>query len=258
MCHTKMGGRTLVDVILCDNRGEDLTILGEMIGEIWKNRVRIRECYNYFELQTLLFDEIGRKIDILFMNVKIGNNIGIDVAKQIQSIYPDIQIVFISESADYARLIFQADPSYFLLKPIKQEEIMEALKRLITQQKTKKQKVFMLETKKGIYSLLIESIRYIESEKRVIRFFLTEERVESEYGKMNEIEEKLPYQFLRCHQSYIVNMNKIKFFSGKEIVLDNNVTLPISRPKYKQVKDKLMQYLSNDQVQNNIDFHENF
>lgn len=248
----------MVDVILCDNRGEDLTILGEMISEILKNRVRIRECYNYFALQILLLNEIGKKVDILFMNVKIGNDIGIDVAKQIQSFNPDIQIVFISECADYARLIFQANPSYFLLKPIKQEEIMEALKHLITKQKMKKHKVFIFETKKGIYSFPIESIRYIESEKRVVRFFLTEDRVESEYGKMNEIEEKLPYQFLRCHQRYIVNMDKIQFFSGKKIVLDNNLTLPISRPKYKQVKDKLMHYLSNEQERNNIDFLKNY
>ena len=73
---------------------------------------------------------------------------------------------------------------------------------------------------------------------------MDEQRCESGYGKLDEIQEKLPEQFIRCHQSYIVNIEKIQFLSGKEIILDDDTVIPVSRNKYKDTKDKILYYFS--------------
>ena len=236
----------MLSIIICDNEDKELTELELMTLNIFENCVHIQKCNNYFKLQTLLFDEIREKVDIVLMNIKIGKEMGINLANQIQRIFPYVQIAFISDSPEYAKDIFKANPAYFLLKPVNKNDLQEAMNRMISQLNIKKHRIFIFETKREIFPLLIENIRYVESEKRVVHFHMLENRVESGYGKIDEIEERLPIQFLRCHQSYIVNMNYIFSFSANSIVLDNEMTIPISRAKFKNVKNILFNYMESE------------
>ena len=238
----------MLKIVICDNDDKELKELELMMLNIFDNYVHIQKCNNYFKLQTLLFDEIREKVDIVLMNIKIGKDMGIDLANHIQKVFPYIQIAFISDLPEYAKDIFKASPAYFLLKPVRIGDLQEAMNRMIVRLNIKKHRVFIFETKREIFTLLVENICYIESEKRVVHFHMTENRVESGYGKMDEIEERLPDQFLRCHQSYIVNINYIFSFSRNCIVLDNEKIIPISRSKYKIVKNTLLNYLADEHV----------
>jgi DNA-binding LytR/AlgR family response regulator len=53
----------------------------------------------------------------------------------------------------------------------------------------------------------------------------------------------LPCNFVRSHKSYIVNLDKVKTFNKKEITLKNDIVIPISRLKYNEIKNKIMNYI---------------
>ena len=56
--------------------------------------------------------------------------------------------------------------------------------------------------------------------------------------KISEIEELLPSEyFVRCHRSYIVNVKYIKSILKNHVLLEDGVEIPISRGKYKEIKD---------------------
>ena len=42
-----------------------------------------------------------------------------------------------------------------------------------------------------------------------------------------------PYDFVRCHQGFIINMSKIKEINKADVVLSNDVVIPIGR-KYRE------------------------
>ena len=241
----KFGGRTtLVEIIICTENVEENNTLSGMIKERYLNRVHITYCTNYFALRTHVVDELRGRVDIIFMDFNIAENSGVDAAYAIQKIYPNIQITFISDNAEDVTNIFKANPSYFLVRPVREDGICESMIRMMEHITLRKRKTLLIETKKGIYSLMIKNICYIESEKRLIKYHMDEQRCESGYGKLDEIQEKLPEQFIRCHQSYIVNIEKIQFLSGKEIILDDDTVIPVSRNKYKDTKDKILYYFS--------------
>ena len=52
--------------------------------------------------------------------------------------------------------------------------------------------------------------------------------------------------FLLCHNSYIVNMNKIKGIKDLEFIMDNGDLVPISKRMLKEVKDEYINYLVGD------------
>lgn len=239
----------MINIAICDADEKDGDSLAAMTNEIFQNHVHIHQSSNFFMLKTVLCDELKGRINILIMNIKLGDIQGIYLADQIQTSYPGILIAFISDTPEVARYIFRANPSYFLVKPVHIDELSEAMDCMMKQLKKQTRNTFIFETKRGVCPILVDSIKYIESDRRFVKFWLNDNRVESGYGKLDVIQEKLPRQFVRCHQSYIANMNKILYFTPTSIVFEDETAIPISRPKYKSVREIMMDYLDCDYEQ---------
>ncbi len=56
--------------------------------------------------------------------------------------------------------------------------------------------------------------------------------------------EKLDFtRFARCHNSYIVNLTKVRELSDKKFVCENGKNVPISKTYYVDVREKFLSYL---------------
>ena len=88
----------------------------------------------------------------------------------------------------------------------------------------------------------MNNIKYIESNKRIA--IIHEVDIKRKiYAKLNELEEILPRQFVRCHQSYIINLEKVRELNAHEFVLNTGERIPVSQLKYKETKNSFLQYL---------------
>ena len=54
--------------------------------------------------------------------------------------------------------------------------------------------------------------------------------------------EKLDPRFARCHNSYIVNLTKVRELSDKKFVCENGKNVPISKTYYVDVREKFLSY----------------
>lgn len=88
----------------------------------------------------------------------------------------------------------------------------------------------------------INEIRFIESNKRIV-YIHTESGREQCYTSLNALETRLPENFLRCHKSFLVNMEKIKSFSRTGIILYSGEEISISRTKISESKRKYFTYI---------------
>ena len=52
----------------------------------------------------------------------------------------------------------------------------------------------------------------------------------------------MPFSFLRCHQSYVVNIAKIKKITYKALELYDGRLVPVSRTYYKKAKQEILDY----------------
>ena len=55
--------------------------------------------------------------------------------------------------------------------------------------------------------------------------------------------EQLPGTFIRCHQSYAVNMTRVDALRDREIVLKDGSVIPVSRRMEKEVQGRLLAFL---------------
>ncbi|WP_397362010.1 LytR/AlgR family response regulator transcription factor [Olleya sp. R77988] len=83
----------------------------------------------------------------------------------------------------------------------------------------------VLKNKSKVY---LNELIYVKSDGHYLNLFTTAKK-EFVRGKISEIEQQLPPNFIKCHRSYIVNRNCIKQYSSTEVFMTNGDNIPLSR-----------------------------
>lgn len=95
----------------------------------------------------------------------------------------------------------------------------------------------------GDETLLEGQVLYIETKGHKNYFHLTDGRIFSIYRKLDELEQDFSgMDFLRCHQSYLVNMYYIDKISSYVLTLTSGEQLSVPKARYKEVKKQFSAY----------------
>ena len=81
---------------------------------------------------------------------------------------------------------------------------------------------------------------YVESQGRYLIFKLENGKEYRATMTMEEAEKLLKDRFLKCHRSFMINMEKVKRVSRLEAEITNGDTVPISRNNYKKIYEDFM------------------
>lgn len=156
------------------------------------------------------------KPDAAFLNIKLAPEerlSGIAVAKKMLELNPDMFFVFITEYPQYAIDSFVVHPYDYILKPVKKIRIEETINNLAQEVKKKNiaiknlQKI-NIKTKEGIYIIRLDDIIFIEKQNR-LNIIHTRTNIYEVHQTLRALMEKLGPNFLRVHQSFIANINRI-------------------------------------------------
>ncbi|MCR5061523.1 MAG: LytTR family DNA-binding domain-containing protein [Saccharofermentans sp.] len=180
-------------------------------------------------------------IDILLMDINLGKKKqnGIEIAERIKDNNKDCQVIFISGYNDYAQDIFEANPVFFIRKPIEEEILIKAVDLAIENVNKSRTERFCYQRESRVYIVPIQDIIYFESSRRIIKI-VSNSGTDVFYSRLNDIESTISGDFIRIHQSYLVNPRYIASLNGNEIYLTNGVKLPVSKPRLANVKEELL------------------
>lgn len=84
----------------------------------------------YTNLENLITDLKQEKIDVVFLDIEMGELNGIDLAETILSIQSTIHIVFVTAHSEYAVKAFEIDSIDYLLKPVTTKRLQKTMNRL--------------------------------------------------------------------------------------------------------------------------------
>jgi DNA-binding LytR/AlgR family response regulator len=84
----------------------------------------------------------------------------------------------------------------------------------------------ILKDKTKVY---INDLMYIKADDKYIRVFTSDEKNHLVRGRISDLDEQLPPNFIRTHRSYITNRNFIKQIQPTLLVLTEGTKIPISR-----------------------------
>ncbi len=229
-------------ILICDDDAVFLELLKKSVIKAAGDR--IREIRTFVEKEQIEFyaAEHPNEAYIVFLDVELGENNGVDSAKRILNIQPNSQIIFVSAHDKYYLDVYEVDHIFFLKKPLEAEQLRKALKRAADKLEGVKGDGFVVVNKKGAQKLSFNEILFFEKEKRKIHVHTTKDVI-TFYGKFDDMEPQLDDRFIRCHNSYIVNISKVKKMGNRKFYFDTEKVAPISKSYYSDVRDVFLDYL---------------
>lgn len=183
-------------------------------------------------------------VDLLFLDIELGEMTGIQISRQIrkEDNNEQIQIVYITGKEGYERELFDFQPLNFLGKPLDEEKIKECV-NMAYRKLIKGGRKFKYVSHYEERNVPINQIISFETEGKEIAVTLAwgKERFRS---SMNKVENEVKGNgFLRISQSVIVNIAYIRQYDGDKVVMSDGKTYYVSRSKLKKVKQLYMEYI---------------
>lgn len=99
---------------------------------------------------------------------------------------------------------------------------------------------FIIDSNGDRIRIIYSSIVYFEARERKI-FVLAGVKEYGFYSTMENLEKVLPNQFVRCHRSFIFNMNRVQELKLTQniIIMDDGSIVPLSRGYRNAIKEKM-------------------
>lgn len=228
-----------IDIKICEDNKIQLKYIEEKIKIILNDINYNIECFTSAE--DLLNSNLD-KMNILILDLDLGGDWGIEVAKEIRSKKIKCEIIFLTALDNYSREGYKVKAFRYILKDDNMYfELEESLKECIKELQDENKKI-KIETKQGEYYLDIDEILYLEIYSKEVNIH-TNDNVYKVMSPINVFEEKLKsYYFFRCHKSYIINLKKVTRIEKNNVYIENRL-IPVSRYKFKEFKTLLAKAL---------------
>lgn len=184
--------------------------------------------------------------DILIMDINLQDGNGIETVKHLQKLHPKLKVIYLTGIINYATAIFETNPAYFLVKPINENNLRDAITKVSKEIEFDKSDSIVIKTNGSEIILYRREIMYVESQGRKLVLYMADGKKSEIYEKMDVIQEQLGASFIRSHKSFLINMKYITERTNKEFYLSDGKVLPISKPNLKDAKIKFISYLGEE------------
>ena len=198
-----------------------------------------------FELLTEI--EKGIRPDILFLDVVMPGQNGMDVAKEIRQYDTNMKIIFLTSSPEFAVESYSVGAYFYQLKPIWEESFFRLMDAVLAECEKKKKNSLILRSKDGITRIDLQQLEYCEVLGRKLLFHLENGAVLESAGSLDDLAGQLMQysNFFRPHRSFLVNMEYIQNISSRSIKMVNDAEIPIPHGKCSEIKNTYMEYAFN-------------
>lgn len=233
----------MLNFVICDDNLNILDRLEKMLENIFdKNNFEASIKFKSDDSEEIIKYVSSNKIDVVMLDINLkSNQNGLDLAKEIRKINKDAYIIFTTGHLEYAMIAYKYKTFDYIAKPINYDRLEETIIRLFEDVTETPNRYIKIDNKN---TLINESeVLYIKRDSMKLLFH-TDSNDYDTYSSFNKFQDKLPKNYVRCHKSYIVNVNQIKNVDPvcNTINFKNGDSCLIG-PKY---KSSLMEVLNND------------
>ena len=167
--------------------------------------------------------------DLVFLDIYMGKENGIDTAEQLRCFDPDCLLVFTTTSPDHALDGFRVRALHYLVKPY-QENDLAALFDEIVKRCPETDRYIEINTMAGIVRLRFQDILYAEHYQHQIYVYAADGKKYVTRRTFREFTASLTDgRFFLCSRGILVNMEHAEDFDGMDFILKNGKRISVSR-----------------------------
>jgi two-component system LytT family response regulator len=242
-------------IIIIDDEAPARLVLKTFLQSVAPHLILIAECDT---LASGVKAIRKNKPDLIFLDIEMPGHSGLELLDFFNEDEITFDIIFTTGYSEYAIKAFKLSAIDYLLKPIDEDELKEAIQRFEKRKEHGVQNLNQLRQElespaRGRIAVPMSgSVRFIELKEVLylkadnsyteIHFENGELLVVSRTLKNFEQPLELEKGYFRCHKSYIVNLNFVKEWvksDGGHLLLKNGVSIPVSADKTNELTDRI-------------------
>lgn len=178
---------------------------------------------------------------IVFMDIYLPKENGIDIAKELMRISPETEIVFITTSEEHAVEAFSIQALHYLVKPVKTEDIKEAFYRL-SRKNAVREKALSVTIGRNVKRIYLKDIYVVQSVNHATEILMSDGSDVKVWSSLEEISSQLNDDFLKIQRGIIVNMEYIEQMGMDSCVLRDGTKLLLSRKEKASIRDRYSEF----------------
>ena len=189
------------------------------------------------------------KPQLVFLDIEMPEFNGFEMLKRIGTI--NFEVIFTTAYDQYAITAIRLSALDYLLKPIDEEDLRNAIekcKKNLQQKKVNEkyevlfnnlgnknamEKTIILSSSDGLSVIKTNDIIRCEASRRYTKFYLQNKETMLMSRPLKDYEELLPSaDFFRIHESHLINLNYLKKYirgEGGQVILTDNTELDVAR-----------------------------
>lgn len=235
-------------VIACDDEEKVLTQLEDWTRDYFskKNMEFLFQKYSAEEEFRQELDRYDGEMPlIIFMDMQQKWEKSLKRIREIEQWTKNtiVILIFGDGYSAYMEEIFDINPIYLLVKPLERSRFNKAMDLVFRKIGNNKKESYIVIRRRGEQKkIYCHEIYYIERNLRKTEIHCIVEDYEC-YEKLSSLEERFGEDFVRCHNSFIVNLAYVKSVRRNELILNNGKCIPVSNSKSKVTREAIVRYL---------------
>ncbi len=199
----------------------------------------------YESAEEYLFKADQNTYDVIFLDISMRGQNGMELARQIREKEKDVILVFVTSDASYVFAGYEVGAYRYLMKPVEAKKLWEILDYARAQKAAEEENYILVKKDSQSVRVNLRDVLYIEAQKHYVNLYLENEEpmtVKVVFAELlQEMQEKSD-TFLATHRSYAVNIDKVVRIGRTECTLSDGSSIPVSRSFYKAVNEAFIGY----------------
>lgn len=231
-------------VAICDDEETSLRLNKALTEKILTEKEIAYEIVTFADMremtESLTKLTVAQPFNVLLCDILTTDMNGIEAAEKLRQLGEQLDIIFISSTAEYALDGYRVQALRYIQKPVDIEKLKEAL--MLSYHKYSCKEGLAISVDGKSINVSFDDIEYMESSGRDIEIHV-DGRILTTHIKISDMEKMLPQKdYFRCHRSYIVNLNYVDSIERYQITMKDGDYVPVSQQLYAETKNRYLKY----------------
>lgn len=232
---------SMIRIAIVDDDKDALDKVCNLIEKYCQTNPQMVYRKKYSSANELKWDLEEKKeiFDIYILDIEIGDDNGIDVARFIRTMDEQAYIIFLTSYMQYSLEGYECNAYRYVLKSQMEEKLSEIIGKICKKLVATKSKIYIIEKQNVIEKIEVNEIIYLYKESKNT-YFVLDGRITRDRKPINEIISELGNtQFVMLDKGIAVNLEHVMGIHNTTVTLRNGVALPCSRMHIKQLRNAI-------------------
>lgn len=225
----------MLRIAICDDEESQLHTLTSLLKTYLHSRPELGGHMETFQSGRALLErmEASPRFDLYLLDILMPELSGIDIGRRLRALEADGEIIYLTNSNDFAADSYDVRAFFYLLKPVDSERLFPVLDQVVEKLQRRQSSAIVVNTGDGPRRILLDQIRYLERVGRFVRYFCTDGTVDSQTIRVPFREVAAPLlkdrRFCLCGASFVINFQHVTGVTGRVALLDNGQSVELPR-----------------------------